>query len=106
MALKFWSSSNNVLLFLRRQYLIDKRATDYNPPNLNNNMDGYLRHMNVHLATIICKAVFERDLALLTIEMPKSKVVEIVQDVRVTFPDILGTVGMGTIALMVYSALQ
>lgn len=49
--------------------------------------------INKQLATKICELAFENDIAKLTLEIAQPKVVEIVKDVRVTFPDILGTIG-------------
>ncbi len=42
---------------------------------------------------MICEYTVERNMALVILEIPKAEVVEIVQDVSVTFPDMLGTIG-------------
>ncbi len=49
--------------------------------------------INVALASSICAFVVERHLAEVNLELAAPTVVEIVKDVRVTFPDMLGTVG-------------
>ena len=45
------------------------------------------------LGTMICELAFDHDIAKLTIEIAQPRVVEIVKDNKVTFPDILGTIG-------------
>lgn len=45
------------------------------------------------LGTMICELAFNHDIAKLTIEIAQPRVVEVVKDNKVTFPDILGTIG-------------
>ncbi len=47
---------------------------------------------------MMCKTALETHIAKLTIEIGKPRVMEIVKDIKVTFPDMLGTIG-GTIGL-------
>ena len=49
--------------------------------------------INKQLATKICELAFENDIAKLTLEIAQPKVVELVKDIKVTFPDMLGTIG-------------
>ena len=45
------------------------------------------------LATKICEQAFKNDIAKLTLEIAKPRVLEVVKDIKVTFPDMLGTIG-------------
>jgi hypothetical protein len=45
------------------------------------------------LATKICTTAFKNDIAHITLEISKPTVLEVVRDIKVTFPDMLGTVG-------------
>ena len=45
------------------------------------------------LATKICEFIFENDIALLTVEIAQPRILELVKDIKVTFPDMLGTIG-------------
>ena len=49
--------------------------------------------INKQLASKICELAFKNDIAKLTLEIAEPKVLEIVKDIKVTFPDILGTIG-------------
>ena len=49
--------------------------------------------INKQLAIKICELAFDHDIAQLTLEFAQPRVVELVKDKRVTFPDILGTIG-------------
>jgi hypothetical protein len=46
------------------------------------------------LATLICETTFKNSIAHLILEISKPIALEVVRDVKVTFPDMLGTVGM------------
>ncbi len=54
--------------------------------------------VSASLQTKMCVAAFETQLSELTVEIAKPRVLEIVKDIKVTFPDMLGTIG-GTIGL-------
>ena len=49
--------------------------------------------INKQLASKICELAFKNDIAKLTLEIAEPKVLEIVKDIKVTFADILGTIG-------------
>ena len=49
--------------------------------------------INQQLATQICVLTFEYDIAKLTLEIAQPRVMEVVKDRKVTFPDMLGTIG-------------
>ena len=49
--------------------------------------------INKQLATKICVLAFENDIAKLTLEIAQPRILELVKDQRVTFPDMLGTIG-------------
>ena len=45
------------------------------------------------LADKICVTTFENDITKLTLEIATPRILEIVKDIKVTFPDMLGTIG-------------
>jgi hypothetical protein len=49
--------------------------------------------LNTGLAEQICTTTFKNEIAHMTLEIADPRVMEVVRDVRVTFPDMLGTVG-------------
>lgn len=49
--------------------------------------------LNKGLLDKICVSTFKNDIAHITLEIASPRVLEIVRDVKVTFPDMLGTVG-------------
>ena len=49
--------------------------------------------INKQLATQICVSIFKNDIAKLILEIAQPRVVEVQKDRRVTFPDMLGTIG-------------
>ena len=49
--------------------------------------------INKQLATQICESTFKSDIAKLILEIAQPRVVEVQKDRRVTFPDMLGTIG-------------
>ena len=49
--------------------------------------------INKQLATQICVSIFENDIAQLILEIAQPRVIEVQKDRRVTFPDMLGTIG-------------
>jgi hypothetical protein len=83
--LNLWRSTGNILSWLYKQYLIDA-------PLVISTMeveDG----LNTGTAEQICTTIFKNEIAHLTLEIADPRVMEVVRDVRVTFPDMLGTVG-------------
>ena len=46
------------------------------------------------LATKICEFIFENDITMLTVEIAQPRILELVKDIKVTFPDMLGTIGI------------
>jgi hypothetical protein len=84
-ALNLWRSTGNVLSWLYKLSLTDA-------PYVISSMeveDG----LNTGLAKKICSTTFKNEIAHLTLEIADPRVMEVVRDVRVTFPDMLGTVG-------------
>jgi hypothetical protein len=49
--------------------------------------------LNVGTADSICAEIFQNDIALITLSIADPSVLEVVKDVKVSFPDILGTIG-------------
>ncbi len=56
-------------------------------------VEGGFTNVDDHLLKMMCRAAFEMQIAQVTIEIGKPRVVEIVKDIKVTFPDMLGTIG-------------
>ena len=65
----------------KKQYLVSETAFD----------EKY--QLEVGMAREICKYTFENDIAIMTLEIATPRVQEVVKDTKVTFPDMLGTVG-------------
>jgi hypothetical protein len=84
-ALNLWRSTGNILSWLYKQSLSD---TPYVISSMEVE-DG----LNTGTATQICTTTFKNEIAHLTLSIADPHVLEIVQDVRVTFPDKLGTIG-------------
>jgi hypothetical protein len=49
--------------------------------------------LNVGEAKKICATTFKNEIAHLTLEIASPRVLEVIHDERVTFPDMLGTIG-------------
>ncbi len=56
--------------------------------------EGGFTKVDEHLLDMMCHSAFERQIAEVTIEIGKPRVIEIVKDIKVTFPDMLGTIGI------------
>jgi hypothetical protein len=84
-ALNLWRSTGNILSWLYKMSLSDA-------PYVISSMDVE-DGLNTGLAKQICTTTFKNDIAHLTLEIADPRVMEVVRDVRVTFPDMLGTVG-------------
>jgi hypothetical protein len=49
--------------------------------------------LNSGIAENICATTFKNDIAHMTLEIASPRVLDIVRDIKVTFPDMLGTIG-------------
>ena len=101
MALSLWKATGNVLTYFHHLYVTKETyvATEGGLGWVHNNEDPnksvFDEKFGIHkeLATHICKHMFTNHIARLTLEFPHPDVLEIVKDVKVTFPDMVGTVG-------------
>lgn len=101
MALSLWNATGSVLTWLHKLSLAKETYTvteaglgfdNYGEPsNVFDEKFGILRE----LADKICETTFENDIAKLTLEIADPRMLEVVKDKRVTFADMLGTVGKG-----------
>jgi hypothetical protein len=83
--LNLWRSTENIISWLYKLSLTDA-------PLVISSMkieDG----LNTGTADQICATIFKNEIAHLTLEIADPRVMEVIRDVRVTYPDILGTVG-------------
>jgi hypothetical protein len=83
--LSLWRSTGNILSWLYKLSLTD---ASYVISSMDVE-DG----LNTVTAEKICTTTFKNEIAHLTLEIADPRVMEVMQDVRVTFPDMLGTVG-------------
>jgi len=95
MALSLWNTTGNVQTWFHRLSMREGGfTTSYEDLG---DFDEDFR-IQKKLATKICEFIFENDIALLTVEIAQPRILELVKDIKVTFPDMLGTIG-GTIGL-------
>ena len=90
MALSLWKATGNVMTYFHHMSL---RRETYVATG-----DGLEKHdetfgINEELATHICKHMFTHHIARVTLEFPNPDVVEIMRDRKVSFADMVGTVG-------------
>jgi hypothetical protein len=86
--LNLWNSTGNVLSWLYKLSLTDA------PFVITDNLveEG----LNIGTADQICVTTFKNDIAHMTLSIANPSVIEVVKDIKVTFPDMLGTVGKMT----------
>ncbi len=85
MALKLMNRTDNMFTFIRNEHLAGRSPNKYNPRAKGQNADPTY--------DTVCKTVYEQHVVSLDLEIGKSSVQEIVKDIKVTFPDMLGTIG-------------
>jgi hypothetical protein len=85
-ALNLWNSTGSVLTWLHKQFLNDATITVQS-----GNIDDGLQE---DLSKSICVSTFNNHIAHLTLDIAKPMALEVQRDVKVTFPDMLGIVGM------------
>jgi hypothetical protein len=49
--------------------------------------------LNAGILDKICTSTFKNDIAHMTLEIADPRVLEVVEDIKITFPDMLGTIG-------------
>jgi hypothetical protein len=89
-ALDLWRSMENAFTWL---YKLALSNTPYHVTSMELE-DG----VNKGLMDKICESTYQNDIAHMTLEIAKPKVLEVVKDVKVTFPDALGTIGKGRVS--------
>ena len=90
MALSLWNATGNVQTWFHRLSMREGGfTTSYEDLG---DFDEDFR-IQKKLATKICEFIFENDIALLTVEIAQPRILELVKDIKVTFPDMLGTIG-------------
>ena len=90
MALSLWNTTGNVQTWFHRLSMREGGfTTSYEDLG---DFDEDFR-IQKKLATKICEFIFENDIALLTVEIAQPRILELVKDIKVTFPDMLGTIG-------------
>ena len=98
LALHLWSSTENVLTFLRGEYTAGRNPTSYNPQGDGKSvywpLTGGQRRNDTDplLLDKICARVPET-VAHVRLQIAEPRVLLIQKDVKVTFPDMLGTIG-------------
>ena len=90
-ALKLWKSTSDVFTWLVKEYM-----QDADPYIVTQYVFNEEYQLEWGMATKICMSTIENDIALLTIDVAQPTVLEVVKDTRVTFPDMLGTIGVYT----------
>ena len=97
MALSLWNATGNVQTWLHRLSLAKQTYTateaglgfTWEDSGVFDEKFGIQKE----LATKICTTMFENDIAKLTLEIADPRMLEVVKDKRVTYADMLGTVG-------------
>jgi hypothetical protein len=84
-ALNLWRSTGSILTWLHKQFL----GGSSHVITTNKVEDG----LNVGLSKDICATTFKNDIAHMTIDFVSPRVLEVERNIKVTFPDMLGTVG-------------
>ena len=88
MALSLWKATGNVMSYFHHKSVLKEI---YVATDLNRTDESF--GINEELATHICKHMFKHHIAHVTLEFPHPDVLEIVKDRKVTFADMVGTVG-------------
>jgi hypothetical protein len=87
-ALNLWRSTGSILTWIHKQFL--------NGATYVITSDEVEDGLNVGLSKSICASTFKNDIAHMTIDIVSPRVLEVQRDVKVTFPDMLGTIGKCT----------
>ena len=90
MALTMWKAMENEEISLHRMSLAKKTIMTSRDELQDFDSDHPIPKQ---LATMICKMIFEKDVAGLTLEIADESVLRVEKDVSVTFAEMLGTIG-------------
>ena len=97
MALSLWNATGNVQTWLHKLSLAKETytATEAGLGFTWGHSDVFEKKFGIlkEVAAKICATTFENDIAKLTLEIADPRMLEVVKDKRVTFADMLGTVG-------------
>ena len=99
MALSLWNATGNVQTWLHKLSLAKETYTATEAglgfDRWGESSDVFDKKFGIlkELAAKICETTFENDIARLTLEIADPRMLEVVKDKRVTFADMLGTVG-------------
>ena len=90
MALSLWNATGNVLTYFHQMSVLKETyvATEEGLKKFDEKFG-----IQEELATHICKHMFSNHIARFTLEFPHPDVMEIVKDQKVTFADMVGTIG-------------
>ena len=90
MALSLWNATGNVLTYFHQMSVLKETyvATEEGLKKFDEKFG-----IQEELATHICKHMFSNHIARITLEFPHPDVMEIVKDEKVTFADMVGTIG-------------
>ncbi len=80
-------TTDNIFTFLRTENIAGQNPSVYNP------ITKGIMDTKDPMGEVICKTIFKKYMVSLTLEIGKSVIMETVKDVKVTFPDMLGTIG-------------
>jgi hypothetical protein len=84
--LDLWNSTGSVLTWLHKQFLADASIA---MPSF------YIEdRLQVDLAKSICVSTFKNHITHLTLDIAKPMALEVQRDIKMTFPDMLGIIGM------------
>ena len=86
-----WRHYDTLLSWLMRQFLLEEGVV------VGGNTVDPEFEIEAGLVAQICRSVFRRDVALVTLEIVEPRVMQISKDVKATFPDMLGTIGERTL---------
>jgi hypothetical protein len=101
MALKLWNSTENVQTwFLKNAAMQDTNAKI----KLSSKIERK-NGLNSKLADKICANTFEKDIALLSFDVTVPRILEVAKQRKVTFPEMLGTVGKSQYPLAMLDSL-
>ena len=88
MALSLWKATGNVMSYFHHMSVLKETYVA-----TGDGVDDETFGINKELATHICKHMFRHHIAHVTLEFPHPDVLEIMKDRKVTFADMVGTVG-------------
>jgi hypothetical protein len=86
-ALNLWNSTGNVLTWLHKYSQTSDAKLEFS--SVIETTNG----LNSKVAEKICKTTFRNDIAIIQMEVSDPRILEVVRHKKVSFPEMLGTVG-------------